>query len=377
MAMKISTKIYKGRRAWVLDNDAIALTLMVGGGHIAAVELKERPGINPLWNPPWQTLEPWDYVPAKHAGDYQQKLLAAILGHNICLGWFGDPSASEAAAGMEVHGEAPVAKWRLISKQVTGTGVAMTCRCDLPVSQMRLSRTISSTQGSNVIHVKEVVVSMARRDLPFTLCEHATIGPPFLEKGVTVLDMPATQAHTFPGLFSQRMRLQPDTAFIWPVGPGARGRPVDLRRIAKTDKSSSDFTAQLINPKRASAWVSAINPPLGLLLAYVWNRDDLPWVGNWEENYGRTGTPWNGQTLTRGLEFANTPFPVGLRQAVDRGRFQGQPTFRWLPALGMVEVAFDILLAAIPNTTAGVSEIRRARRGYTIDMQKAPRLAVR
>ena len=374
--MKISTNRYQGRQAWVLDNDTIALTLMVGGGHIAALELKDKPGINPLWDPPWKSLEPWDYVPAKHAGAYQLKLLASILGHNICLGWFGDPSASEAAAGLEVHGEAPVAKWRLVGKPVTEAGVALTCKCDLPVSQMQLTRTISSAKSSRVIHVKEVVTSTSRRDLPFTLCEHATVGPPFLEKGVTVFDMPATQAHTFPGPFSPRMRLRPDTAFVWPVGPAARGRKIDLRQIAKADSASSDFTTQLINPERDSAWVSAVNPKLGLLLAYVWKREDLPWVGNWEENYGRTGAPWKGQTLTRGLEFSNTPFPVGLRTAVDRGRFQGQPTYRWLPALGRVEVEFDILLAAIPETTTGVAEIRQSRRAYTVDLMGAPEMRV-
>ena len=377
MTMKISTIAYQGRKAWVLDNDAIALTLTVGGGPIAALELNERPGINPLWVPPWKSLEPWNYVPAKHAGDYQLKLLASILGHNICLGWFGDPSASEVAAGLEVHGEAPVAKWRLAGKQVTETGVAMTCRCDLPVSQMRLSRTISSARGSRVIHVKEVVASTSRRDLPFTLCEHVTVGPPFLEKGVTVFDMPATQSHTFPGPFSQRMRFRPDTQFVWPVGPGTRGRAIDLRRIAKAEPSSSDFTTQLINPERTGAWVSAVNPKLGLLLAYVWKREDFPWVGNWEENYGRTATPWKGKTLTRGLEFSNTPFPVGLRKAVDRGRFQGQPTYRWLPALGQIEVEFDILLTTISETTTGVSDIQRSRRGYNIAATGSPNLGVR
>jgi len=81
--------------------------------------------------------------------------------------------------------------------------------------------------------------------------------------------------------------------------------------------------------------------------------------------------------LTRGLEFSNTPFPVGLRKAVDRGRFQGQPTYRWLPALGQIEVEFDILLTTISETTTGVSDIQRSRRGYNIAATGSPNLGVR
>jgi hypothetical protein len=256
----------------------------------------------------------------------------------------------------------------LTEKKVTDKYVSMTGECDLPVSQMKLSRTIASDKGSRIINVKEVVTSTSRRDLPFTLCEHVTVGPPFLEKGVTVFDMPATKGHTFPGPFSKTMRLKSDTAFAWPVGPGAKGRKVDMRMISKADKSSSDFSAQLINPKRDDAWVSAVNPKMGLMLAYVWKREDFPWVGNWEENAGRRANPWAGKSLTRGLEFSNTPFPMGLRNAVDMGEFHGMPTYRWLPALGKIEVDYDILMAAVPEKTRGVYEISQSQRGYQIDL---------
>lgn len=364
--MNVSSVTYRGRKAWQLNNGAISITVMQGGGHIASLTLDDKPGQNPLWAPVWKSMEPWDYNPKKHKSTYELKLLGSILGHNVCLGWFGDPSKEEMAQGLECHGEAPTAKWKLLKKKVTASVVSMTCGCDLPISQMRLTRTITAHANSDVIQVTEKIDNLSKRDLPYTFCEHVTVGPPFLEKGVTVFDMPATKGHSFPGPFSTAQRLKSNKSFTWPVGPGAKGQKVDLRVIDKKQKKSSDFTTQLMDPKQSDAWFSAVNPKAGLMLAYVWKREDFPWVGNWEENYGRTGTPWNGKSLTRGMEFANTPFPVSLRAAVDRNKFQGEPTYRWLPAKSSASYSFDIIHCLVTPNTKGVESIQRDNGAYRV-----------
>ena len=365
--MRIQSTVFNGRKSWAFDNDAIRLTMTQGGGHIAGLELRERPGINPLWKPVWRTMEPWDYRPGD-SKRYASRLLASIMGHNLCLGWFGGPSEDEKNAGMECHGEASVARWRLLRKKVSDRAVSMACCCELPSAGMSCVRTISSSRGNRVIHVVEDVISRSRRDLPFTMAEHVTFGPPFLEKGVTMFDMSATKAHTYPIPFEPNPRLRTNTAFAWPKGPGLRRETVDMRQIARTYRASSDFSAQLMNPKRQDAWLSAVNPKLGLLVAYRWNREDFPWVGNWEENFGRKAPPWNGRSLTRGLEFANTPFPMALRDAAARGRFHDLPTFRWLPALGRLRISYEILLAPGPPSVKGVADIRRDGNGFRLDL---------
>src|SRR4249919_4008212 len=104
---------YRGRRAVRLENESLRLTVLVEGGHIA--ELLHKPsGINPLWTPPWPSIEPSTYNPVKHpeyGADSESKLLAGLMGHNLCLDLFGGPSNDEAAAGMSVHGEASVAAY--------------------------------------------------------------------------------------------------------------------------------------------------------------------------------------------------------------------------------------------------------------------------
>ncbi|MCE9615467.1 MAG: hypothetical protein K8T26_14445 [Lentisphaerae bacterium] len=366
--MKISRARFRNRAAWTLDNDTLSLTVLAGGGHLAGLALRGYEQVNPFWSPPWPAHEPWAFSPAV-ARQCGTRLLAGIAGHNVCLGWFGDPSPEETRAGMGCHGEAPIVRWKLVRQQVTGTGVTLVCACELPVAQMRLTRTIAARRDECAIRVHEEVQNLSRRDLPYTHCQHVTIGPPFLEKGVTTIDMSATQGHTFPEVFSPAQRLKMDAPFTWPMGPGAHGEDVDLRRIDRRYRHSSDFTTQLMDPRREHAWVSALNPRLGLLLAYVWRRADYPWLGNWEENHARHTVPWAGRTLARGLEFANTPFPQGLQNAVNRGRFQGQPTFRWLPARGKVATDYTILLMPVPKDATGVVDIQSAPGGLTVDLR--------
>ena len=355
-SLHIQTTRCRGRKGWELDNGVLTLVMLQGGGHFASITLKDLPRVNPFWAPEWKGLEPWQYK-AGDAKRFESKLLASICGHNLCLGWFGDPSPAEARLGLGTHGEAPVASWRLVRKTVTKKSVTLVCECDLQIAMTRLKRTVHMVRGSYCVTVREEIVNLASRDLPFTMCEHVTFGPPFLAKGETLFDMSATKGHTYPGIFGTPQRLKSDTSFCWPRGPGVNGKPVDLRMIGRDDKHSSDYSAQLMDPSSRMAWFSAVNPNLGLLVAYFWNRADFPWVGNWEENFARKESPWRGRSLTRGMEFANTPFPEGLQKAVERGDFHGIPTFRWIPARGRFVMDYGIVMKRVDVACKGVETI--------------------
>lgn len=358
--MKISRQIVANRRVWKLDNSAVTLTVMEGGGHLSALVLNEDPGCNPLWRPHWPTIEPWRFR-REQAGLYQIPLLASIHGHNICFGHFGEASPEEFRAGLRTHGEAPVIRWEPQERGVSRRGLTFVYGCRLPVAQMTLTRRIYMPRGARVIHVRETIRNLSRRDTPFGLCQHVTFGAPFVEPGKTVFDMTATRGHTFPGVFGAPQRLKKDTAFTWPHGPGSRGRPVDLRTMRTSP--NSDFSAQLMDPAREYAWFSAMHPGLRLLVAYVWKRVDFPWLGNWEENRARATPPWDGKALTRGMEFSTSPFPVGLRAAVEMQRFKGAPTYRWLPARGILNVEYSLMITRVETGCRGVRDIDLRQNG--------------
>jgi len=105
-------------------------------------------------------------------------------------------------------------------------------------------------------------------------------------------------------------------------------------------------------------------------VAYVWRRSDYPWLGVWEENRARKSSPWSGKSLTRGMEFTNSPFPVGLRKAVDMGAFQGQPAFRWLSALDSVTSEYAMLALPVDHACRGVADISPDPTGFRVDLVK-------
>ena len=367
MKMRVAGSLFRGRKAWTIQNDLFSLIVLQGGGHLASFTLHTHPRVNPLWVPAWRTIEPGAFRPAQAKAWGESRLLASVSGHLLCLSHFGDPSAAEAALGRDGHGEAPVARWRLLGREVTPQHARLRIGCALPIAGMEVSRNITVRPGSNLVEFVTLIRSVVDRDQPYTMSEHGSVGAPFLEKGVTLFDLSSDAAQTYPAVFGTQQRLKVATPFVWPDGPGARGETVDLRTIARSYRRNSDFTAQHMDPARADAWASVVNPRQGVMLAYHWRRTDFPWVGNWEENFCRKTLPWAGRSLARGIELSNTPFPTTLQQAVALNRMHGDRTYGWLPARGMIKTAFRMALLPVERRVKGVADIRATTGGLAVD----------
>ncbi len=338
---------YRGRRAVAVENDRLRVTVLEGGGHIAEV-FDKTAGVNPLWTPPWPSIEPDEFDHAVHAGygagPAESRLLSAIMGHNLCLDFFGGPSPEEAAAGLAAHGEGSIAIYAIEDDR---TSLAM--RAHLPIARLRFERHIS-LHGQSV-RIQETVENLAGADRPVGWTQHVTIGPPFLERGVTEFRASVTRSKSFDGAFGSADYLVAGAEFDWPMAPAIGGGHADLRR-SRAAPPSSAYTAHLLDPGRTHAFFVAHSPRHQLAFGYIWRRADFPWLGIWEENASRTTPPWNGAGLTRGMEFGVSPFPETRRQMVDRGRLFDTPTYRWIPARSSVSVEYWMLLsqaAEIPD----------------------------
>jgi hypothetical protein len=341
-------QVYRGRRAATIENESTRVTVLAEGGHIAEVFDKQT-GINPLWTPPWPSIEPSAYDPAIHSRAYgagaDARLLAGIMGHNVCLDIFGGPSAEEAVAGLTVHGHAPVAPY-----EISSSDEGLQLRALLPLAQIRFERVI--TLHGRAIGIHERVDSLCSFDRPIGWTQHVTLGPPFLERGCTQFRASATRSCVFGSDFGAADYLQPGAIFEWPEAPRADGDVVDLRLFTKEPRSSA-YTAHLMDASARTAFFVAYSPRSNLAFGYVWRPSEFPWMGIWEENSSRTAPPWSGKTLTRGMEFGVSPFPETRRAMIDRGRLFDTPTYRWLPANGRVEATYWIVLqsaASIPES---------------------------
>jgi hypothetical protein len=326
--------VHRGRRAATIENDDLRVTVLEEGGHIAEV-VDKRTGINPLWTPPWPSLEPSAFDAARHSeygGGIDARLLAGIMGQNWCLDIFGPPSDEEAAAGLEPHGEASRVRF-----DIDAAAGRATMRAQLPLAQLVVERRLELHE--HAVRIRETVESLASTDRPIAWTEHVTLGPPFLQKGVTELRASARRSMTIDSTFGADDYLRPGAIFDWPLAPRLDGGVADLRRFTDAT-SSSAYTAHLMDRQQRDAFFVAFNPAARLAFGYVWSSADFPWLGIWEENYSRLQPPWNGQALTRGMEFGVSPFPESRRQMVERGRLFDTPTYRWIPAKGRIEVEY-------------------------------------
>ncbi len=319
---------FRNREALQIENDALRLTVLKGGGHVAEI-LHKKTGINPLWTPPWASIEPSEYDPATHPQyglNQESKLLSGIMGHNLCLDIFGPPSPEELRAGISVHGEASVACYdgKIGDQQVHITAL-------LGHSNLRITRTISLDDNGIFVRFREQVENLSSIDRPIAWTQHVTLGPPFLEPGKTQFHIPPERSRVFESVGFDAGGLIRGADFTWPYAPTHKNSVTDLRCFASNGRSSS-FTTHLIDQTLDKAFFVAYMPSVQLLFGYEWKRKDFPWLGVWEENQSRLEQPWQGNTVACGMEFGVSPFPETKEQMVERGRLFGVPTFRWLRA---------------------------------------------
>ncbi|MBI3694205.1 MAG: hypothetical protein HY238_05120, partial [Acidobacteria bacterium] len=189
---------FHGRRAAQISNGVVRVSVLAGGGHIAEISLLEKE-VNPLWVPPWPSIEPADFDPRVHSeygNDVESRLLAGIMGHNLCFDFFGRPSEEEAAAGLTVHGEASVVTWEITQPNEGELRAA----ADLPLAQMRVERRLRLS-GALVI-VNETAENRSSVDRAVGWTQHVTLGPPFVAGGRTVVHTPATRSKVFESDFT-------------------------------------------------------------------------------------------------------------------------------------------------------------------------------
>jgi hypothetical protein len=339
---------HRNRRAATIESAALRVTVLEEGGHIAEI-VDKATGLNPLWTPDWPSIEPSTYDPSLHpvyGGGVDASLLAGIMGHNLCLDLFGGPSAEEAHAGFPVHGEVSTARF-----EIERTRASLTMRARLPLAQLLFERRIDL--AGRAVRVREQVENLSATDRPVGWTQHVTLGPPFLQHGQTEFRASARRSKVFDGEFGPADYLASGAEFDWPLAPrkDQNGGVRDLRLYTDAGVSSA-YTAHQMDPALEHAYFVAFSPASRLAFGYVWRRADFPWMGIWEENRARPGTPWNKRTMTSGWEFGVSPFPESRRQMMERGPLFGTPTCGTIPARGRVSVEYWAILqssAAIPE----------------------------
>jgi hypothetical protein len=352
---------FEGSPAYRLSNETIELTFLPQGASLAGIVLSDdRDKLNPLWNAAQIAR-----VLGKKGG------APTMTGHILALDGFGPPSPEERQAGLPMLGEAHVSQFDVESSR-RGTTIQATLIATLPIAQEKLTRTLRMVQGEHIVYVETRLESLLGFDRPIGWGEHATVGPPFVEAGVTLFDLSGTRSQTTsysspttPNDPSVERRLASNEEFNWPAAPGREGTAIDMRGTP-ANAHYIDHVATLMDPTRELEWATAINPKRKLILGYVFRRKDFPWLQTWG-SYPSTNKP------VRGMEFATQPFAEPRREAVTQGRLFDTATFQWLPARATLTTNFLMFYARIPEHFTKVDDVRLENGQLVIEDRAAGR----
>ncbi len=336
---------FEEQPGFLLANGTLELTVLSTGSTFARVVLADdAEKMSPLWNP---------IRMAREVGEKSE--FDGGMGHFVCVDGFGEVSHEEQAAGLPGHGEAHGAQYEVKFYAKEGRTATLTLATKLPLTQELFSRTVRMVDGENVVYVQSELESLLAFDRPVFWAEHATIGSPFLEAGVTVVDMSARRAKTRPYTETEKEGglphiLPSDKEFTWPEAPGLHTRKIDVR-AAPAEPNSGDHTTCLMDPTRKLVFVTALHPGKHLLLGYLFKPQEYPWIQSWMYY------PKN-KKLARGMEFATQPFDVPRREVVQLNSMFGAPVFRWLPARTKIESRFLMFYTHTPDNFHKVDDVR-------------------
>ncbi|MES2221641.1 MAG: hypothetical protein V4587_11825 [Acidobacteriota bacterium] len=352
---------WKSRSALQLGNDLVQMTMLTGGGHLAAFAFVPSSGNatdNAIWESPWPTADPLtpehDELSKAYGGRPTGTFLASYSGHSLCLDCFGPPSDLEASLGVTLHGEAGIADWVCESDSPLDASLAV--RAELPITGLQVARKFQLTPGESVVRVQEQVRNL--RDTPREIQwqQHATLGEPLLSPESCSIAASVGKGRTWTLGYDGPCLLPSDKEFEWPfVDTEAHGRR-DLRH--PFTPPNGGFVAGLQQvPGREIGFIAALNWDLGLVFGYCFRSADFPWMTMWHENRARAYAPWDGRTRALGLEFGPTPLPVGKEEmARQRGKFDG-PIDRTVPPHGKLNQSWLMFLASVPRTWRQVENV--------------------
>ncbi len=357
----ITEGTFQGRKAWILENGLIRVSVLSGGGHIAETRLTTgdpKKDVNPMRVPHYPTIDPHTYDPSKHDALYGDNasrwLMSGYMGHLVCFPSYGPPSEAEVKAGLGGHGEAPISEWKKIAIETKGDAVTLRYGADLPKTHFRMERAITLRRGQRHIQVEEWVENLTPFDRPINWMQHATFGPPFVEPGKTAMDVSATRGHVSGG---RAASLAPESDLTWPHGKTAEGAAADLRVFQPKANSGVYYTMRM-DPSRQQQFFTMYHPGYRVLIGYTFPAADNPWIADWQENRSSKARPWNGQVVARGIEFGSSPFDEGLRKSVERGSYLGAPAYRWIGGRQKLRTEWTLSLFEIAEGFQGVRDLR-------------------
>lgn len=354
---------WKERDAVRVTNGIVELIVLLNGGHLACFRFIEPHGAssqNVLWEAPWELRKvdaDWSAEASLQYGPPDAgRFLAGFTGHALCLNYFGDPDPDQAASGLGLHGEAAVKRWRLNAPE-TSTHHRCTLAVDLPISHLRLERSIQVPEQQSVVYIEETLYNESTKELPCNWVQHVTFGTPFLSEDTGTVLASATAGLTSHLSYDGKSLLPFGQPFIWPFVQLRSGNGHADLRLPFKHTGKGFLVGTLMDPKRELEYLLAINWEHRLGVGYCFQRKSYPWMAVWEENCVRQDPPWNGNTRARGMEFGTVPLPRTAGERFPYENFIQASSGFTIPGGGKRNARYIISLFRVPEEIHSIEDV--------------------
>ena len=322
-----------------LENGKAILEINLNGGSIPDFHLKELP-LNPL---NWRANDP---------------AMPAFMGHFVCFDRWGPPSEGEKANGFIHHGEVNTVIWKIVSRPQITDGIS-TCSmmCTLPMGNLELIRTVNIHKEEPVVFVTEEIKNLNKYGRMFNLVQHVTIAPPFLDT-TTLFNNNAEKGYEN----KEDGRLNPEEPVIkWPE-TNHNGERVSLQYFRNEWPRVSSF---VYNDNETYGWVTATNASKNLMIGYIWEIKDYPWINFWRSMENKVPVAFGMEFGTTGL---HEPFPVIAK----KGKIFGRNIYDFIDAGETIKKSYIIFLAKVQNSYNGVDKIEVSNSSIIIREKNNP-----
>ncbi|UXX81039.1 hypothetical protein N7E81_07995 [Reichenbachiella carrageenanivorans] len=320
----------------LLKNEKVTFEMALEGSAFLKFEFQDQK-LNPLdWSLPIERL------PDTNIGSFP------FRGQFLCLGTWGMPTDGEKKAGLKFYGEVNTEVWDIVQTQTKETQQVIT-HCLEPNQQLEVLRTVTLSETAPVLEVTETVTNQLPIGRPYNMLQHATFGGQFINQK-TIISSNAGKGFYQNGDYRRATYEDIEaTSYDWPMAqlPDVE---VDLRPSKQIEKT---FNSSHIFPdSTTTAWATIANREDGLLIGYIWDKKDYPWLNIWHQFE-------EGKVKGRALEFAT----CGMWQSFEYmmttdSRFFGQNSFEFIDAGETKSKSYKMFLLKIDKSFEGVDDIQ-------------------
>jgi hypothetical protein len=307
-----------------IENNSVSLQVNLNGGSYFDFHFKDMP-INPI---SFHSKDPGGPV---------------YMGHFLCFDRWGPPTNAEKENGFQHHGEVNTEIWKMLAGLQTKDGMTgCSMMCSLPMGGLQLTRKIELSENDPIFFVTEEIKNLNKYGRMFNIVQHVSLAPPFLDRS-TIFDN-----NTEKGFEDKEdgSLNQEEPVLKWPEA-NHNGEKISLRQFQNEWPRVSSF---VYNQNDKYGWVTACNPGKNLLLGYLWETEDYPWINFWRSME-------NGVPMAFGMEFGTTglhePFPVVAK----KGKIFDRNIYNFIDANEVISKSFMAFLAKIPGDYKGVEKI--------------------